>query len=307
MIWNSAVNKRRTLVVIASSMAFASACSERGASAGLNGLTPIPDFRAATGAVVAVAAGDLAHQYTADDDVGSLMSRLSFSAFITLGDNAYPDGSLAAYERYWAPVFGKWDSIALPTPGNHDYATPGAGGYKEYFSNKSPLYPDSADYYSFQLGAWRWYSLNSSIPSDTTSPQYRWLRADLDANPTRCIAAYWHEPLFNAGQWGEARRMRPIWNLLAAHRATLILTGHDHDYQRWNPIDGVTQMVVGTGGAGYHSLPDTVRSDSRIAYALTGTGAVLQMALESDRVRFRLVTTRNEIPDAGMLLCNGTP
>jgi hypothetical protein len=286
------------------------ACGDREsayAGAPKNAPAPLPEFASTPSGVLAVAVGDLAHKYTDDDAVGALMEQLKFSAFITLGDNAYPDGALATYNDYWAPVFGKFDRLALPTPGNHDYMTAGAGGYKEYFSAHAPLYPDSAEYYAYTLGSWRWYSLNSEIAADTTSPQYKWLRADLQAHPTRCIAAYWHEPLYNAGQWGQALRMRPIWKLLAANHATLVLTGHDHDYQRWLPIDGMTQMVIGTGGAGYHTLPDTVASDVRLGRAVMKIGAVLQMALEPTLVRYRLVTTRNEVADVGEIACQGTP
>jgi hypothetical protein len=292
---------------IACALLVAGGCGERGTAARGEPPASLPSFAAVGTGVTAIAVGDLAHQFSADDEVGTLMSRLTFSAFITLGDNAYPDGALTTYNAYWAPVFGRFDSLVRPTPGNHDYTTPGAAGYKEYFSAHAPAYPDSAEYYAYTLGPWRWYSLNSSIRSDTASAQYKWLRSELDSNPARCIAAYWHEPLYNAGQWGEAIRMRPIWNLLAAHHATLVLTGHDHDYQRWNAIDGITQLVVGTGGAGYHTLPDTITADPRIAMSATRVGAVLQMALEPGRVRFRLVTTQNKVVDQGAIECPAGP
>ena len=43
--------------------------------------------------------------------------------------------------------------------------------------------------------------------------------------------------------------MQMVWTLLAEHGADVVLDAHDHNYQRWEPIDGITSFVVGTGGA----------------------------------------------------------
>jgi hypothetical protein len=175
-----------------------------------------------------------------------------------------------------------------------------------YFYTRSPCLLDDAAFYHFTVGSWRWYSLNSEIRSDTGSQQYKWLRSELAADSSRCIGAYWHEPLLNAGQWGTAERMRPIWTLLAAAGSTVVLVGHEHNYQRWVALDGITQFVVGTGGGGFHELP-TAPSDSRLAMQSTLTLGVLQLALESDHADFRFLTTRNDVLDDGTISCGPAP
>jgi len=253
---------------------------------------------------VVVAAGDLASDSYGDDEVGSLMTQLNFDAFLTLGDNAYPDGSLQNYGDYWSPVFGRYNSRTFPAPGNHDYFTPQARGYKAYFDSLAPNYPRNSEYYAFDIGGWRWFSLNSEIPSDSTSAQFIWLKAQLEVSDLpSCVGAYWHRPLFTVGQEDPDTQMVPTWNLLAhnvPHHAHIVLTGHDHNYQRWKVIDGITHFVVGTGGS--FRFPIT-RSDSMIAVANADHYGVLQLGLWEGGADFRFVTIDGVILDSGSISC----
>jgi hypothetical protein len=91
---------------------------------------------------------------------------------------------------------------------------------------------------------------------------YRWLKRDLSTHPNKeypCTLAYWHHPLFSFSTGsGATPEVRPLWDLLYAARADVVLNGHSHNYQRWRPQDpegkadpdrGVRQFVVGTGGS----------------------------------------------------------
>jgi hypothetical protein len=88
------------------------------------------------------------------------------------------------------------------------------------------------------------------------SAQHRWLAERLAARRGPCLLAYWHHPLFSAGRYTGREELRPWWELLYQHGAALVLTAHDHNYQRLPPLDpqgqpgarGVRQFVVGTGG-----------------------------------------------------------
>jgi hypothetical protein len=254
------------------------------------------------GARLIVAAGDLASPESGDSYVAGLLSALSFERFLTLGDNAYRNGTREEFDTWWHPVFSFVNDRVCPGPGNHDYDTPAAAGYKSYFNEHAPCYPDWSEFYAFDVGEWRWYSLNSEIAADTASVQYKWLAADLAANAHRCVGAYWHWPMFNAGVWGTGTRMQPIWSLLAARGASIVLTGHDHDYQRWVPIDGMTQFVVGTGGGALHDLADAP-ADPRVASQAEQVFGVLQLALYGDRADYRFVTSLGRVMDSGTIQC----
>ena len=118
--------------------------------------------------------------------------------------------------------------------------------------------PAGVGYYSFDLGAWHIVVLNSSAPVGQGSLQAAWLRADLAASQARCTLAAWHHPRYSSGRHGNADEMRAMWRELYTAGADVVLSGHDHDYERFAPQDadsgldgdrGVRQFVVGTGGA----------------------------------------------------------
>jgi 3',5'-cyclic AMP phosphodiesterase CpdA len=118
-----------------------------------------------------------------------------------------------------------------PAPGNHEYETQQAAPYYAYFGDNAG--PSGLGYYSYRAGAWLVLSLNSNIPADADSPQAAWVRATLAANPTACALAYWHHPLFSSGPNGDTAVMRDIWSILQQGGADVVVTGHDHLYERF--------------------------------------------------------------------------
>jgi hypothetical protein len=170
-----------------------------------------------------------------------------------LGDATYPRGAPAEFANCYAPTWGKFRERTLPTPGNHEYATAGAKGYFDYFGAAA-----GRGYYSVQLGSWRLFSLDSNLQPAAHAAQLAWLREELIHHRTRCMLAYWHHPLYSSGMHGNIAQMKDAWQLLYHAGAALVLSGHDHTYERFAPQDadgrrddagGIRQFVVGTGGA----------------------------------------------------------
>jgi Calcineurin-like phosphoesterase len=152
-------------------------------------------------------------------------------------------------------------------PGNHEYETAGAAGYFAYFGRLAR--PKGRSHYSFDLGGWHLIALDSSIDHGAGSAQERWLRADLVAAAKRCILAYWHFPRFTSGahqgNWGS---VGTLWNDLYDARADVVLSGHEHGYERfarqtpWAKASrrGIRQFIVGAGGATLMGLADPSRT-----------------------------------------------
>jgi hypothetical protein len=206
--------------------------------------------------VVVAAAGDICTSAKSCAATAALIERLDPVRVLTLGDNAYPDGTFDQFASVYAPSWGRFKDRTSPSPGNHEYHTPGARGYFDYFGPRAP-----AEYYSFDLGSWHLISLNSEIPLSAGSTQAQWLRADLAAHPSTCILAYWHTPRFSSGSHhGSNSRLAPLWDVLLAGGADLVLNGHEHNYERFAPQDGngvarpdgIREFVVGTGGASHY-------------------------------------------------------
>ncbi len=170
---------------------------------------------------------------------------------LTMGDNTYPDGKAAEFTGCYAPTWGQFKARTHPAPGNHDYRTPGAAGYYDYFGALAG--PDRRGYYSVQLGQWQILSLNSYLHPAEHAAQLTWLKAELAAHPSDCTLAYWHHPVFSSGGHGDDPRMADAWKILQAANVDLILSGHDHDYERFAPQDssgkadpqhGIREFVV---------------------------------------------------------------
>ena len=197
----------------------------------------------------------------------------------TLGDNVYERGSGAEFATCFAPSWGVFKDRIRPAPGNHEYLTPGAQGYFDYFGAAAGTLGQG--YYSYNLGAWHVIVLNSECwqvgGCAAGSPQTQWLQADLAAHPAQCTLAYWQRPRFSSGPHGDMTLVQAFWDVLYAAGADVVLNGYDQDYERFVPQDpqgrsdpahGLTEFVVGTGGRSHYPfkggpLPNTaVRNDT---------------------------------------------
>ncbi|QJQ05984.1 alkaline phosphatase [Undibacterium piscinae] len=175
---------------------------------------------------------------------------------LTLGDNTYPVGRPEEFNNCYDATWGKFKSSTLPSPGNHDYGMPQALGYYNYFDELAG--PDRRGYYSKTAGNWLILSLNSNRNELPMQEQLNWLREQLATSKRACILAYWHHPVYSSGGHGNNDIMQAAWEMLAAARADIVLTSHDHNYERMAPINGsgerddkagIRSFVVGTGGA----------------------------------------------------------
>jgi acid phosphatase type 7 len=208
---------------------------------------------------VLVGAGDIADciNLSGAEATAKLLERIP-GTVMAIGDLAYPDGTadnFGCYDQTW----GRVKNRTRPAPGNHEFHSMGAAYYFKYFGVTAG---DSAKgYYSYELGSWHIVVLNSECVEaggcDWASPQGIWLREDLAAHPVACTLAYFHKPLFSSGgKHGDDLTVKPLWDSLYAGNADVVVSGHDHDYERFapqtpeakpDPARGIREFVVGTG------------------------------------------------------------
>jgi hypothetical protein len=211
-----------------------------------------------------------------------------------LGD-VYLAGTRADFARNYATTYGPLAPRTAPTPGNHDWPNSDVG-YDPYW--RRALRREPSDWYAFRAAGWHLLSLNSEAPHGRGSPQERWLRARLRA-PGTCRIAFWHRPRFSAGTHGDQPDMAALWNDLRGH-AAIALAGHDHDMQRFKPVDGITQFVSGAGG---RSLYDVRSDDERLAFANDDEYGALRLVLRPGRARYAFVATDGRVLDRGRSRC----
>ena len=230
--------------------------------------TPIPTTLAVADALAEaelVGAGDIAvcnGQPAADSAAAitaGLLANFPDAAIFTAGDSSNEQATLTQYVECFGPTWGTYKARIHPAPGNHDYVQPFAEGYFQYFGAAAG--DPAKGYYSFDLGAWHVLVVNSNCLDaggcEAGSPQYKWVKQDLAAHPTLCSLAIWHAPMFTSGLHGNDLEMLAIWKALYNAGAELVISGHDHHYERFapqNPLGeldpdyGMRQFVVGTGG-----------------------------------------------------------
>jgi acid phosphatase type 7 len=245
---------------------------------------------------VLVGAGDISScSSNGDETTAKLIDNIAGTVF-TAGDNAYDSGTASEYANCYDPTWGRFKNRTKPAPGNHEYETSGASGYYGYFGAAAG--DPSKGYYSYNLGAWHIVALNSEVSTATGSAQENWLRQDLAANPTACTLAYWHKPRFSSGEHGNTVSMQPLWQALYDYHAEVVINGHDHDYERFEPqsptgtadANGIREFVVGTGGRSHYGF-GSIRPNS--AARNSDTFGVLKLTLHINSFDWQF------IPEAG--------
>jgi hypothetical protein len=196
------------------------------------------------GATVAfVAFGDSGWAGADQDAILEQLGTVPFRLIVHTGDIAYESGSMSELEAtffdVYAPLLRSFP--AFPAIGNHDDGAVFRSAYD------LPRQGDH-NWYSFDFGDVHFVALDTN---DMTDEQAAWLDRDLAATDREWRIVYGHHPPFSSGEHGSNARFRELFGpILERHRVDLVLSGHDHDYERVNPQNGVHYVVTGGGGRG---------------------------------------------------------
>jgi len=273
---------RRLLLLLLLAMALTGALASAASAAGEAGVWAVGD-----GAVAG----------TEDDALAARVQAAGVDRLLYLGD-VYERGTASDYRLNYDPSWGRFRAITSPTPGNHEWSNR-AEGYDPYWGARAPR-GNGGHWYSFDYAGWHFVSLNSEGDTSAGSRQVAWLRADLARYPGSCTIAYWHRPRYSAGGHPDAPEVQPFWDVLTG-RAAIVLNGHDHDYQRFNPVRGITQLVVGSGGR--RALDPVNRGDARLAFADDTHLAALRLRLAARKATYDLIDSDGIRRDRGSVGC----
>jgi acid phosphatase type 7 len=274
---------------------------------------------AASPAPVLLAAGDIANcKMIAGAEATAKIIEANPGTVAAIGDLALENGSAADFADCYAKTWGAFKARTRPVPGNHEFHTGSATPYFRYFGAAAG--DPAKGYYSYQLGSWHILALNGECEDlggcQAGSPEEKWLRADLKAHPAACTLAYWHEPLFSSGaKHGDNPAYRDFWRDLYAANATIVLNGHDHDYERFapqnpdgrvDPARGIREFVVGTGGNHERAFALTPQPNSQVR--ITDTFGVLKLTLHPDTYDWQFIPQAGKaFHDSGTGVCHGSP
>ena len=257
---------------------------------------------------VMVGAGDIASCTSRGDEATATLLDGIRGTIFTVGDNAYGserNDAMSCFKASW----GRHLRRIRPVPGNHEYEEGYIDEYFDYFGDRAG--ERGKGYYSYDVGRWHIIALNSVIDAHWSGEQGEWLRADLARNRHGCTMAYFHHPRFSSGPRDIAKQAEQLWWMLAEGGVDVVVTGHDHMYERFAPLDkngdrddtnGIRSFIVGTGGA------SRVRTRRRAPHSVVRSSeafGVLRLTLKSGGYDWRFVPVRGAtFRDSGSGTCH---
>lgn len=191
------------------------------------------------------------------DDQWALLKQMPtvpLDFMLHVGDMAYELGTFAEFDQNFFKVYeGLLQHFPVfPVAGNHEYDTNDAFPYRVVFD-----LPNNERWYSFDWGPVHFLALDTE---QVGPEQVRFIDRDLRANAGKkaWTVVLMHKPPYSSGSHGSELSVRKAFEpLFAKHGVDLVLTGHDHHYERTKPQRGVHYIVTGGGGAGTYAVKET--------------------------------------------------
>lgn len=221
----------------------------------------------------------------------ALTKNLKPQQILLLGDLVYKSGTDKEFKKYFLP---KWKSLLPKTwavPGNHEYRTPNAQGYRNLISQNSMPATGENLWWVKQTGAWSVIGLDSeSLTGATGEKQLEFVQQALAINDGRPTIVTWHRPTFSRGYHGDQTDTSLLWNLVSADKdVKLVLWGHDHNYEQVERVvqagtaneRKINTILVGTGGADLRKC-STPNIPGELICGKKNNFGVLQLKLEDN-------------------------
>jgi hypothetical protein len=192
------------------------------------------------------------------------------------GDNEQENNpTLANYQDYFGATYGTFvnQGIFMQIRGNHDIQSVGSytdyngtvhtsgAAYWDYFGANAHMFNIAGQKltdYSYDLGSWHIIGLDQ-LNGNVNNATLNFLTNDLAAHTAQaCQIVYWHVPTYSSGiMHGDATGLKALNQSEYNFGVDIQLNGHDHDYQRFYPINpngvqdnvkGITTFIDGIGG-----------------------------------------------------------
>jgi acid phosphatase len=163
------------------------------------------------------------------------------------GDNIYPSGDIRLIGKTFVTPYAELLAAKVPfhaVLGNHDIRTANGDPQVAY-----KPYGMKGRFYSVRRGEVEFFMLDTNGNAPWTS-QLSWLRSALAKSQAPWKVVVGHHPIYSSGLYGNNPGLRgKLSSLMQRHGVQLYINGHEHHYERSKPIDGITYLIVGGGGA----------------------------------------------------------
>jgi Calcineurin-like phosphoesterase len=232
-------------------------------------------------------------QYELAAQMAKVHQSFKYELVALVGDNIYgserPQDFKKKFEDPYKPLLDAGVKF-YASLGNHD-----AREQRFY----KPFNMDGKLYYTFSpKPEIRFFALESTYP---VPEQIRWLEKELKASGSNWKIVFFHHPLYSSGdRHGSDLRLREVLEpLFLANNISVVLTGHDHFYERVKPQNGITYFVVGSGGKLRSGNID--RSTGITAKGFDTDLAFMAAEIAGDEMYFNTVSRTGQTIDSGVL------
>jgi Calcineurin-like phosphoesterase len=240
--------------------------------------------------------GDTGSGSSKQREVGDMMVQYRavypFDFVLMMGDNMYGGETPADFEKKFAePYKSLLDNKVkfYATLGNHDMAL--QVNYENFNMN-------GKEYYRFKKGNVAFYSLNSNYMDPK---QVKWLEDELVKDTSDWKICFFHHPPYSsAKKHGSDDQLREVVEpVFVKYGVNVVLTGHDHVYERIKPQKGINYFVSGAGGKLRTgdlkgSSPLTEKSYDRDMHFML-------FEVAGDQLYFQAISRTGETVDSGVL------
>ena len=249
------------------------------------------------GSVRFAAFGDTGTGSSKQYEVGEMMAKyrasFSFEFVLMMGDNLYGSENARDYvKKFEAPYKKLLDEKVkfYASLGNHDHGLQ---------VNYTHFNMDGKEYYRFKKGNVAFYALNTNYMD---KKQVEWLESELSKDTSDWKVCFFHHaPYSSAKTHGSSKQLRKVIEpLFVKHGVDVVLTGHDHVYERIKPQKGIQYFVSGAGGK--LRPGDINRSSPLIEKAYDRDLHFMLFEVAGDRMYFQAVTRTGETVDSGVIV-----
>ncbi len=249
-------------------------------------------------AVVAdTGSGDI-HQYAVGRALARYHQKNPFDRILLAGDNIYTNGEFSKIKEAFAIPYKD-----LLDRGVKFYASLGNHDVRSENGDREVAYPQfnmqGKRYYTHGTNDVKFFVMETNSIVDPNSAdrtaQLEWLDRELSASKAKWNIVYGHHNIYSAGVYKiNAVMERDVTPILKKHNVKLWINGHDHNYQRSQPIDGITYLVCGGGGATLY--PVEAQSWTAFAQKVHSFGVV---EVYADRLLITGLNSKSEVIDRG--------
>ncbi|MEB3243107.1 MAG: metallophosphoesterase, partial [Cyanobacteriota bacterium] len=208
-------------------------------------------------AVADTGSGD-ANQRAVGQQMAAVHRRRAVDLVLLGGDNIYPSGDLKLVESTFRRPYAELLGAGVPfhaVLGNHDIRTANGGPQVAY-----PPFGMGGRYYAIRRGPVEFFLLDTNVNADWQR-QVSWLRGALARSQAPWKVVVGHHPIYSSGFYGNDPHLAAkLSGMMRRHGVALYINGHDHNYERSRPIDGITYLVVGGGGASLRPVLATAQT-----------------------------------------------